>query len=220
MRRAVFLILEENKVAALRQQPTFMMTGEDAVLHYETQPPREFFELNGKIWMALHRERPPASVAAEEAPPKEPAPPAPSLRGAQVFISCADTDLAVARNLYRDLRRRGHDPWLPKDSLVAGQDTRRAISHAIRSSKLFVALSSRRSLRERGYFRKELQQAVDILEEMPRDSVFIVPARVDECELDNEVLRQLFPVDLFPEYFDGVAKILKAVDLALTATDE
>ena len=212
LRKSIFLLNEENKVAALRQQPTFFMSGDEAVLHYETQPTRESIELNIEIWTE-RRDRLaeahslPRQTATQPSPAKVTGP-----DGAKVFINCADTDSPIGRNLFRDLSRSGHHPWMPAESLIPGQNRRHAIDNAIRTCNLFITLSSQRSLRERGYFRVELRKALDLLEEMPRDSVFIVPARVDDCEPDDEALRELFPVVLFPDYADGVAKILKALD--------
>jgi len=216
--RSLFLQIEEDKIGALRQRPSYYRHGDNSVLHYETIPTHELIELNNEIWTE-RRERLAEETGAPSAVQARPPVPASKSRGhdgAKVFISCADTDVRIGRSLYLDLARKGHKPWLATESLLPGQNIRTAIDDAIRACELFVALNSTGSAKQKGYFRVELKKAIEVLETLPSDAVFIVPARVDECELDHQVLRSLYPVDLFPVYEEGIAKILKVADSVMS----
>jgi hypothetical protein len=91
------------------------------------------------------------------------------------------------------------------------QDWKATTDKALRNSDLFITLLSAKSVAGRGYFQTELREAIEILEEMPSSSIFIVPARLDECEPPQEALRKIFWVDLFPDYNAGVERILRAI---------
>ena len=151
---------------------------------------------------------PRARVAGERA-----APPAGGSEGVRVFISYAREDAGHARRLYADLARHGHAPWLDQELLLPGQNWRMAIEQAIRDSALFLALLSAGSVSKAGYVQKEMRQALDVLEEMPPGTVYVVPTRIEECEPTHAVLRDLHWVDLFPSYDDGFGRILQVIDL-------
>ncbi len=128
----------------------------------------------------------------------------------RVFISYGREDAATARRLYDDLAKAGLGPWLDEKDLLAGQKWRETIPKAIKECRYFLALLSSQSLSKRGYVQKELKTALDILDEFPQDEIFVIPVRVDECEPQDERLKDLHQVDLFPNYAEGLKKILRA----------
>jgi hypothetical protein len=135
------------------------------------------------------------------------------MSGSQVFISYTRKDIESARRLYRDLRNAGLTPWLDEESLLPGQNWKSAIKKVIRDSRHFIALLSSSSVEKRGYVQKELKDALDVLDEFPRTSIYVIPARLDNCKVDDEKLADLHYVDLFPDWDKGVEKIIKAVSL-------
>jgi hypothetical protein len=131
---------------------------------------------------------------------------------AQVFLSYARSDLRSARRLYDTLcAETGHDVWFDRVSLLAGARWEPAIRKAIREADYFVALLSKRSVAKRGYRHSELRQAVEVLAEFPDDHVYLIPARLDECEMPNSDLDRIHRVDLFPYWKEGVAAIIRAL---------
>jgi len=125
-----------------------------------------------------------------------------------VFISYAKEDVEHARKLYADLKGTGFDVWLDEEILRPGQNWRIAINDAIRKSRFFIALLSKHSVNKRGFVQKELRIALDVLAEYPRSEVFIIPARLDDCSVSDDNLKDLHYVDLFPDYQKGFDKIL------------
>jgi hypothetical protein len=55
----------------------------------------------------------------------------------RVFLCHSSGDKLVVRNLYARLKADGFDPWLDTENLVAGQDWRREIEIAVRTSHKF-----------------------------------------------------------------------------------
>jgi hypothetical protein len=126
---------------------------------------------------------------------------------AHVFISYAREDSATANRLYNDITAAGYSVWLDTKVLRPGQRWKPAVTTAIQESAAFLALISR-STEGRGYVQKELKEALDVLAEVPANQVFIIPARLEDVRPGIPDLAELTWVDLFPEYRDGLERIL------------
>jgi len=63
----------------------------------------------------------------------------------------------------------------------------------------------------KAYVQKELRMALDILDEIPRTGIFILPVRLDECQPDHERLRRIHWGELFPCYETGLSQILRTI---------
>ncbi len=130
----------------------------------------------------------------------------------RVFISYADEDVESAGRLYRELKsEKGIEPWLDKVCLLPGMKWKPAIRKAIRESDVFIALLSKESTSRRGYVHSELSTALEILSEFPDDQVFLIPARLDECDMPLEELREIHHVDLFLDWGKGVGSIVEVL---------
>ena len=128
-----------------------------------------------------------------------------------VFISYAREDAASALRLYSDLREFGLQPWLDPEDLLPGQNWRVAVTRAIEDSRYFIAVISSRSVNRRGFVNKEIVEALEILDTFPEADVYLIPARLDECQPSHTKLRSLNWVDMFPDWQAGIAKILNAI---------
>jgi hypothetical protein len=129
----------------------------------------------------------------------------------QLFLAYAEEDLAQVRRLHAALAGHGLDPWLDKERLLPGQNWPRAIERAIERADFFLACFSRRSTARRGYFHSELRYALDCAARLPLDEVFLIPVRLDECEVPPSIRRSIQYVDLFPDWDKGVTRIVAAV---------
>ncbi|HYX72948.1 MAG TPA: toll/interleukin-1 receptor domain-containing protein [Nitrososphaera sp.] len=126
-----------------------------------------------------------------------------------VFLSYAREDIEAANRLYKILTSVGINVWFDKESLSPGVKWKPAINVAIRECRYFIALLSSRSISKRGFVQSEIKQAIDVLEQYPENEIYIVPVRLDECEVTHEKLNDLNWVDLFPEWKDGQDKLLR-----------
>jgi TIR domain/YcxB-like protein len=129
----------------------------------------------------------------------------------QLFLSYAREDASSALRLFDDLRRAGMEVWLDKEYLLAGQNWKAAIKEAIRGSRFFVALLSNNSVSKKGYVQNELKHALEILDEYPETTIFIIPIRIDNCNPTSERLKELHWIDMFDDWDEGLVKILRTI---------
>lgn len=129
----------------------------------------------------------------------------------KLFIAYVEEDLAQAQQLCQDLRAGGCDPWLDREALLPGQNWPRRIEQAIELSDYFVALFSRRSVVKRGQFQAELRYALDCAARLPLDQTFLIPVRLEECRIPAKLRQSIHYVDLFPDWRQGINRLLKAV---------
>lgn len=118
-------------------------------------------------------------------------------RPLKVFLCHASSDAVVVRDLYRRLVRDGVDAWLDKESLLPGQDWELEIRRAVRNADIVVICLSRR-FNLAGFRQKEVRLALDTALEQPEGEIFIIPARLEECDT-LESLSKFQWVDLFEE---------------------
>jgi hypothetical protein len=120
-------------------------------------------------------------------------------RKLRVFLCHASQDKPAVRELYRRLVSEEEiDPWLDEENLLPGQDWDLEIEKAVEASDAVIVCISNRSVTKEGYVQKELRKVLDIALEKPEDTIFIIPLRLDECELPRR-LRTWQSVDYFPE---------------------
>ena len=129
----------------------------------------------------------------------------------KVFISYAREDLEIAKRLRDDLEKAGIKTWLDKEDLLPGQNWRDVILREIRESRYFIAMLSSKALSREGFVHKELKTALDFIDHLPADRIFIIPVRTDECMPADEKLKYIHWADLFPSYEDGLKKILRVL---------
>jgi hypothetical protein len=126
----------------------------------------------------------------------------------QVFIAYGKEDEPLAARLYEDLNRAGFSPWMDVRKLLAGQNWPRAIEAAIESSDFFMACFSGRSVRKKGDFQSEIRYALDCARQVPLEEIYIVPVRLDDCEVPRAIQHELQYIDLFPDWDAGMERLL------------
>ena len=126
----------------------------------------------------------------------------------KVFVAYVQEDAAAAERLFEDLEARGFDPWLDRRKLLPGQNWPRSIEEAITTSDFFLACFSHRSVKKKGGFQAEIRYALDCARQIPLDEIFIVPVRLTPCRVPRSIQRELQYVDLFPDWIDGLARLV------------
>jgi TIR domain/Protein of unknown function (DUF1566) len=131
----------------------------------------------------------------------------------RVFLCHASEDKDTVRDVYRVLVREGYDPWLDEEDLLPGQFWEEEIPNAIRLSDYVLIFFSTVSVTKRGYVQKEFRLALDVLDEIPEGQIFMIPVRVDDCEIPRK-FRHLQWCDLFRP--DGSRRLVQTLrqDLA------
>ncbi|MCC6298572.1 MAG: SUMF1/EgtB/PvdO family nonheme iron enzyme [Anaerolineales bacterium] len=131
-------------------------------------------------------------------------------RPLKVFLCHASADKPKVRELYRTLRRRGLQPWLDAEDLIPGQNWELEIPKALLSSDAIIICLSPNSVDKEGYVQKEIKFALDKALEMPEGRIFLIPARLEECDLPFS-LSKYQAVNLFEK--DGYTKLMRALKL-------
>lgn len=114
----------------------------------------------------------------------------------KVFLCHSSEDKQKVRSLYNQLLRDGMDPWLDEENLLPGQEWQIEIPKAVRNSDVVIVCLSKKSITKAGYIQKELRYALDVAEEQPEGTIFIIPIKLEEC-IVPERLRQWQWVNLF-----------------------
>ena len=130
-------------------------------------------------------------------------------RSLKVFLCHAHSDRDKVRVLYSRLKREGVDAWLDKEKLLPGSDWELEIRKAVREADVVVVCLSKQ-FNQAGFRQKEVRIALDTAMEQPEGEIFIIPARLEECE-NLESLSRWHWVDLFEE--DGYEKLVSAIEL-------
>ena len=129
----------------------------------------------------------------------------------KIFLSYSRADESLAEHLYLNLCDHGLDVWFDKESLLPGQNWEEEIEKEIRKSDFVIFLLSAKSVGTRGFFQKELRLALDILDTIPLGHVYLLPIRVDDCEIPPR-LTTIHYVDLFPQWDRGLEKLYKSIE--------
>ena len=127
----------------------------------------------------------------------------------QIFLSYAREDGELAERLYEDLNRARFSAWMDRRKLLPGQNWPRAIESAIENSDFFLACFSSRSVRKKGGFQSEIRYALDCARQLPLDEIYIVPVRLDDCEVPRAIQHEFQYIDLFPDWHAGVQRLLE-----------
>ncbi len=128
-------------------------------------------------------------------------------RPLKVFLCHAHADRDPVRGLYARLTQDGVDAWLDKEKLLPGQDWELEIRKAVREADVVVVCLSKQ-FNQAGFRQKEVRLALDTAMEKPEGEIFIIPARLEECD-NLESLRKWHWVDLFET--DGYEMLMRAL---------
>jgi TIR domain-containing protein len=126
----------------------------------------------------------------------------------QVFLTYAHSDKKAVRKIYHRLIRNQINIWLDEKRLFPGQNWKYEIRQAILSSNIVIVCLSRQFNKQGGFRHEELQIALEKAGSLSDGEIFIIPARLEKCDLP-ESLRQWQCVDLFEA--DGFRKLLSAL---------
>jgi len=116
----------------------------------------------------------------------------------RIFLCHSPADKAKVRTLYHRLSGDGLAPWLDEEDLSPGDSWELAIRKAVRASDFVVACLSTTSTTSAGHMHKELKEALDVADEQPQGTIFVIPVRLEDCAVP-ERLSHLHAVDLFAE---------------------
>ena len=146
----------------------------------------------------------------EDRPPKE----IPVRRKINAFLCHSSDDKPSVRMLFEQLRIDNVVPWLDEEVLLGGQEWEKVIRKAVRSADVVIVCLSRKSVSREGYVQKEISFALDKAEEKPEGTIYIIPLRLDRCNVPARLKRWHW-LNLYTQ--NGYKKLIKT--LATRAED-
>jgi hypothetical protein len=125
-----------------------------------------------------------------------------------IYLSYAREDEKQVQELYERLSSAGFEPWIGSRDVRTGEDWLATSGKAIYQSDFFLSIRSTNTEQRSGHFDEELAVALDIGKEKPPGEVFLIPVRLEDCEMP-ESLQNIRWVDLFTE--GGWDLLLKSI---------
>ena len=132
------------------------------------------------------------------------------MRYLRVFLCHSSNDKTAVEKFYNFLQRDGIQAWFDKKNLVPGQDWRAEIQKAVINSHVVIVFLSSQSITREGFVQKEIKIALDMADEKPDGTIFIIPAKLENCEVPDR-LTKFHWVDLFEK--DGYKYLIKALQV-------
>lgn len=139
-----------------------------------------------------------------------------SKRALRAFLCHATNDKPSVRELYNRLSSDNVDPWLDEERLLPGQDWQLEIPQAVRASDVVIVCLSRDSINKSGYVQKELRLALDVADEQPEGTIYLIPVRLEKCDVPKRLQRWHW-VDLFER--NGYYRLMSALQVRARALD-
>jgi hypothetical protein len=132
-----------------------------------------------------------------------------SPRKLRAFLCHGKEDKAKVLNVYRRLLDADVEPWMDEQSILPGKIWEDEIRHAIKDTDAMLVFLSRNSVSRTGYINKEIYQALEVTRLQPPGRIFIIPARLEQCEVP-ERLAEIQYVDYFePNGYDRLLSALQ-----------
>ncbi|MDQ3005563.1 MAG: toll/interleukin-1 receptor domain-containing protein [Chloroflexota bacterium] len=135
-------------------------------------------------------------------------------QSASVFLCYSHTDRDAVQTLSARLKKDGVEVWLDSEKLLPGQNWKDEIQKAIISSQVVIVCLSRNFNKQKGFRHEELKIALEKAALLPDDEIFIIPARLENCDTPDS-LRHLHRLDLFEA--DGYKKLMQALRKRITS---
>jgi hypothetical protein len=143
-------------------------------------------------------------------PPAERSEPVPTRGGdLTAFLCHSSQDKERVRDLHRRLTEDGISCWFDEEDLRPGQDWDHEIGRALGRSRYVLACLSRGSITKAGYVQRELHRALDRADEQPEGSIYLIPVRLEPCEIPERLKRWQW-VDLFEP--QGYQRLVAALE--------
>jgi len=126
----------------------------------------------------------------------------------QVFLCHSSEDKERVRALYERLKADGISPWLDEENILPGQEWEFEILKAVKESDVVLVCLSASAVTKEGFVRREINFALNVAEEKPESTIFIIPARLEDCKVPPRLSRWQY-VDLHRE--KGYGKLMSAL---------
>lgn len=113
------------------------------------------------------------------------------------FLCYAKENQTTVREFSQRLKSEGWiDPWFDEEDILPGQIWQDSVINAVRQSHAVIVFLSEIAIASEGFFHKELKLALDTAAEKPEGTIFIIPIRIDHCDVPDMLMKYQY-VDYF-----------------------
>jgi ubiquitin-protein ligase len=106
---------------------------------------------------------------------------------ATIFLSYAREDVGLVSSVIASLEKKGHSVWVDNKDLFPGQNWKYEINKAIKKCDFFIACLSNKSISKRGFVQTELKTALEIYQQIPEGSIYLIPIRLNNCPIPDSI---------------------------------
>jgi DNA-binding NarL/FixJ family response regulator len=129
----------------------------------------------------------------------------------KIFLCYSRDDKEKVCEVYDSLNDKGYKPWMDIKNMLPGEKWKYAIREAISDSHFFLVFLSSNSYDKRGFFRKEISMALDIAEEKLDSDIYIIPVRIEDCEVkEADALKEYNWLNLYED--GGINKLIESIN--------
>ena len=116
----------------------------------------------------------------------------------KVFLCHAKEDKPAVIEIFNKLFVNGIQPWMDVKNILPGQDWSFEIKKAVRNSDVVIVFLSRKSVDKTGYVQKEIKIALDAADERPEGRIYLIPAKIEDCNVPDRMSDKHW-VDLYTD---------------------
>lgn len=135
----------------------------------------------------------------------------------RIFLCHANEDKKEVRKIYSDLKKEGYFPWIDEQDLLPGQDFESEIRRVLDKSACVIIFFSSHSIRKRGFIQRELKAVLRIVDEIPSGEIFVIPIRIDKCEVPREFSHlhwvNFYEPDAFQKVLDSLLLVFSGFEV-------
>jgi hypothetical protein len=127
-----------------------------------------------------------------------------------IFLCHASEDKVAVGELYARLRKDGFRPWLDEEDILPGQDWNDAIRTALKDSAAVLVYLSPCAVTKKGYVQREIKLVLDVADEKPEGTIFVIPVHLERCNLPDRLSRWQNTNLFDPRGYERLKKALQA----------
>jgi len=117
------------------------------------------------------------------------------------FLCYAKENKVIVREFSAKLKSEGWiDPWFDEEDILPGQVWQDSVTNGVRNSHAVIVFLSKVAVASEGFFHKELKLAIDTAKEKPEGTIFIIPIRLNDCDVP-----QMLSMYQYVDYFGSEA---------------
>jgi hypothetical protein len=107
----------------------------------------------------------------------------------KIFLSYPRENIDIAEEIYNFLTECDIGVWFDKKALILGQDWDRERLSAQKESDQMILIYSIYTKEKSGVIQREIKDALDIIRDKPPQSQYLLPVKVGNISVPNEILR-------------------------------